>query len=56
MNIPEGYRAVSKNALLTEYAKYIQGKRDNPFLYCGCVTPTGIHFPIKSQPDNVVIK
>ena len=56
MNIPEGYKAVSKNALLTEYAKYIHGKRDNPFLYCGCVTPTGIHFPIKSQPTHAVIK
>ena len=31
MNIPEGYKAVSENALLTEYTKYIQGKQDNPF-------------------------
>ena len=56
MNIPEGYKAVPIDDLLTEYVKYVQGKRDNPFLYCGCITPTGIHFPIKSQPDNVVIK
>ena len=49
MNIPEGYKAVPIDDLLTEYVKYVQGKRDNPFLYCGCITPTGIHFPIKSQ-------
>ena len=52
MNIPEGYEAVSIKALLAEYVKYIQGKRDNPFLYCGCITPTGIHFPVKSQSPH----
>ncbi len=54
MNMPEGYTKVDMNILWTEYVKYIQGKRDNPFLYCGCITPTGIHYPVKSQYKNVI--
>jgi hypothetical protein len=49
VNIPEGYVRVNMDVLWHEYIKFMRGKRDNPFHYCGCITSTGIHYPIHDR-------
>lgn len=53
MNVPKGYVKVPKDKLLSEYVKYIQGKRDNPLLhYAFSTRVTGFHSSVIPQSDS----
>ena len=52
MNIPEGYVEVDMHKLWDMYIEYMKGKSTNPFLQCGCITPSGIHYPIETTPTT----